>query len=418
MTYLFKLARRTAAQRALPLIALTATLAACNTDQLGPNSQGAEAPTTVESAPAATAIATPSFSATSSGIPYGMWRLPTNEYGSVFNVAMRNIAPTDLLSELAAIKNRGGKIVLMFAGKERNYIGKDGHFSLTMWKERVDRYKSVNFDSYVADGTIIAHYLIDEPNDPHNWGGVPVSGATVEAMAAYSKAIWPKMQTVVRVDPGYLVETGGPYRNLDIAWAQYVMRKGSPTDYIQQNVADAQKIGLQLITGMNITRGGSNGGEMTASQIVANGTAILANSYPCAFLNYFWYEPYVSRADIHSALVTLSQKADAHVARSCGGSTGGTTPPPPPPPPTPLPGVKGIVLTATKAIINHDVVVTLKWAGAAGTKVDFYRNGDYRRTIPNDGLGKAYPKRVGTYSYKICEAGKSRCSNTASVTLK
>jgi hypothetical protein len=411
MTYLFKLARRTASQRVLPLIALTAALAACNTDQLAPNSNQAEVVTLGEPAPGATATAAPSFSA-SSGIPYGMWRLPTDKFGSVFNVAMRNIAPSDLLSELAAIKSRGGKIVLMFAGKERNYIGNDGRFSLSMWKERVNRYKSVNFGSYVTDGTIIAHYLIDEPNDPHNWGGVPVSGAMVETMAAYSKSIWPQMPTVVRVDPGYLADTGGPYRNLDIAWAQYVMRKGSAGDYIRQNVADAQKVGLGLITGMNITRGGPTGGEMTATQIVSNGTAILAESYPCAFLNYFWYEPYVTRSDIRSALVTLSQKADAHVARSCAGSTGGSTPPPP------LPGITGIVLTATKATISGDVIVTLKWAGAAGTKVDLYRNGDYRRTIPNDGLTKVYPNRAGTYSYKICEAGKTRCSNTASVTLK
>jgi len=417
MTYLFKLARRTARQRVLPLIALTAALAACNTDQLAPNSDGAEVLPVSEPAPGATAIGAPSFSAGfRGGIPFGLYRLPTEQLGAVYNGIHRNIDPKSLLAELAAIKSRGGRVALKFAGKESNYIGSDGRFSMSMWKARVDSYRSVNFTSYVDDGTLMAHDLIDEPNDPHNWNGVPVSGAVVEQMAAYSKSIWPKLQTSVRVDPSYLAATGGPYRNLDIVWAQYVTRKGTPQDFIRANVAGAQKLGLSLITGMNLTRGGTGGAAMTPSQIVSFGTTLLAEPYVCAFISYAWFEPFITRTDIRSAMANLSQKATAHATRSCGGSTdGGSTPPPPP---APLPGINGIVLTATKATISGDVVVTLKWAGAAGTKVDFYRNGDYRRTIPNDGLAKAYPSRAGTYSYKICEAGKTRCSNTASVTLK
>jgi hypothetical protein len=410
MTYLFKLARRTAAQRALPLIALTAAIAACDTDRLT-NSSEAPVPTVT-----AEPVSAPTFAAGfRGGIPFGTWALPTTEFGAVFNGAHRNIAPEELLGELAAIKSRGGRVVLMFAGKERNYIGSDGHFSMSMWKQRVDRFRAVNFNSFVEDGTIIGHYLIDEPNDQSNWNGVAVTGAVVEQMAAYSKSIWPKMATVVRAEPAYLGATGGPYRNLDVAWAQYVSRKGDPGDYIRRNVADAQRVGLALITGLNLTRGSPTGFEMSPSQIVSAGTTLLAQSYPCAFISYHWELPFMGRTDVRAALAKLSQLAEDHAARSCGGST--TTPPPSEPPP-PLPGVKGIVLTATKVLVSGDVIVNLKWTGAAGTKVDFYRNGDYRRTIANDGTARAYPNRTGTYSFKICEAGRTRCSNSVSVTVR
>jgi hypothetical protein len=414
MTYLFKLARRTAAQRALPLIALTAALAACDADRLTNSSDNQIAPPAAEPFQGDPSFAT----GFRGGIPFGTWALPTSEFGPIFNGAQRNIAPDDLLRELAAIKSRGGRVVLMFAGKERNYIGSDGHFSLSMWKARVDRYRSVNFSSFLEDGTIIGHYLIDEPNDPTNWNGVPVTGKVVEQMAAYSKSIWPKMTTVVRAEPGYLGATGGPYHYLDVAWAQYVSRKGAPDDYIRSNVADAQRVGLALITGMNLTRGGPGGTAMTPSQIVSIGTTLLAQSYPCAFISYHWELPYMDRTDVRAALAKLSQLAASHATRSCGSGTSAPPPSDPPPPPPTLPGTKGIVLTATKVLQSGDVIVDLRWSGAAGSMVDFYRNGDFRRSIRNDGAARAYPSRSGIYTYKICEAGKSRCSNNVSVTIK
>lgn len=59
----------------------------------------------------------------------------------------------------------------------------------------------------------------------------------------------------------------------------------------------------------------------------------------------------------------------------------------------------------------------LSWSGATSANVDVYRNGAILTTTPNDGaytdtLGKVW----GTFTYQVCEAGTSTCSNTASVT--
>jgi hypothetical protein len=402
MTYLFKLARRTARQRVLPLIALAASVAACDADRLTNSSEDATV-TTGEPI----AIPIPLFATGfRGGIPFGTWALPTSEFGPVYNGAMRNIDPKVLRSELATIKERGGKVILAFAGNERHYRDGQHHFSLSMWKSRVDRFKSVDFNSFLDDGTIIGHYIIDEPNDAANWGGQPIPGTMVETMAAYSKQLWPKMATIARVEPSYLAETGGAYRFLDAAWAQYVTRKGEPGDFLRRNVADAQKLGLALVTGLNITKGSPTGGEMSASLVQSAGSTLLADAYPCAFISWEYRENYMSRSDIKAAMANLSQKAESHAMRSCSSA------------PISLPGVKGIVLTATKVLQGGEQVVNLAWSGAIGTMVDYYRNGDYRRTIRNDGSAKAYPHRAGTYSYKICDAGKTRCSNTASVTIK
>jgi hypothetical protein len=78
------------------------------------------------------------------GIPIGTFAMPTSEFGSLYNGALRNIRRYGLISELSAIRSRGGKVVLMMAGTQKYYQNADGSFSLTKCKARVDRYRNVN----------------------------------------------------------------------------------------------------------------------------------------------------------------------------------------------------------------------------------------------------------------------------------
>jgi subtilisin family serine protease len=60
----------------------------------------------------------------------------------------------------------------------------------------------------------------------------------------------------------------------------------------------------------------------------------------------------------------------------------------------------------------------LAWSGATGANVDVYRNGAYRTATANDG---AYTDNIGraggTFTYKVCNAGTTTCSNQASVSF-
>ncbi len=334
MTYTFKLSRRLARLRGPACVAAVLALVGCSdSDAFAPGHDGSGDTPSANSPALATSFA--------GGIPIGMFEQPLPDIGGRYNGAQLAISPNLLLDELAQIKSRGGKIVLMMAGSQPNYLNKDGTFNLSMWKERIDRYRSVNFDSYINDGTIIAHYIIDEPYDSANFGGKAVPGATIDEMARYSKSIWPKMPTVVRAEP-YLIQWESPYRYLDAAWAQYLARKGDPYAYIKKNVSSAQQMGLGLIVGLNLQHGGvPNGSAMNASEVESFGTALLSTSYSCAFISWIYEDKFLAQAGMGAAMDALRQKAENRSSPSCmpGGSAPDPTDPPPPPtePPPPPP---------------------------------------------------------------------------------
>jgi hypothetical protein len=263
------------------------------------------------------AVAEPALASASfaGGIPIGMASQPLTAFGGRFNGAKLTVGPGQIMEALSAVRSRGGKVALMLAGNPRYYRDGDGHFSLSKWKARVDRFKGINFASYVSDGTIIGHFLLDEPNDPSNWSGRPVPASMVEDMAQHSKQLWSGMPTIVRVEPSYL---GGNHRYLDAAWAQYLSRRGDVNDYIRRNVADAQQRGLGLVVGMNVIDGGTpNGSRMTASEVEAWGSALLSSSYPCAFISWTYSSDYLESSAVRSAMDALRRKAENRGTRSC-----------------------------------------------------------------------------------------------------
>lgn len=253
-----------------------------------------------------------------SGIPFGATAQPISLFGPTYTGGLINpVYPDSLLSYLAAIKAAKGRVVLSLPGGPGGYTNADGTFNLTKWKTRVSRYNLVKFDSYINDSTIIGNYIIDQPNCSTCWGGVSIPADTVEAMAQYSKSLWPKMATIARADPTWLATYAGQYTYLDAGWAQYVMRKGDVNTYLSDNVAAAQSKGLRLIVGLNLLDGGVNQASFTATQVKDFGSVLLASSYPCAFLSWQYNAAYFSQADIKSALSFLSKKAARHVPSYC-----------------------------------------------------------------------------------------------------
>jgi hypothetical protein len=416
MTHLHKLARRVARLRGAAALALTVLFAACNGDTLT-SPVDHSTPGSTGSVPAE-----PSFSTSyRGGIPFGNFHQPTSTWGSIYNGAMRNIMPTDLLSELRAIKDRGGKVMLNLAGAPARYTDNSGHFSLSMWKTSTDRFKNIDFSAFIQDGTVIGNFLLDEPNDPNNWNGIAVSPATVDEMARYSKSHWPNMPTVIRARPGYFPETP---RYLDAAWAQYHSKFGDPSRWISENIAAAKSRNMALVVGFNLLRG-NDGAPLTASQIESWGSDLLADSYPCAFLSWKYDQNYMGRSGVIQAMDYLSNKAANHSARTCRGTAGqtsGSTPDPDPTPtPTPTPTPQPISNTPIALSIGRiwwsdgRQYVRLVWSGARTSTVDVYRNGDFRKNVANDGR-QTFIRPLGglsSYTYRVCEKGSSVCSNGA-----
>jgi subtilisin family serine protease len=77
----------------------------------------------------------------------------------------------------------------------------------------------------------------------------------------------------------------------------------------------------------------------------------------------------------------------------------------------------GITLSATGYKVRGRQTVDLTWSGATSTNVDVHRNGSVITTTANDGVHTDNIGVVGggTYTYTVCEAGTSTCSNEATV---
>jgi len=257
------------------------------------------------------------------GIPMGVTQAPKSLYGR-YSGALSAPSADQLLNHLEAARRSGTRVMLVMVGNERNYKDSRGHFSFELWKGRVNLYRGINLTRYITDGTIMGHRLIDEPHDPSNWNGTTISRQTLDAMAKYSKSLWPGMATIVRAYPAYL--KGYRYSYLDGAWAQYAVRFGSITNFLNTNVNNAKAAGLSLTVGLNQIAGNRTGGlrgyysgfgALTATQLRTLGTALLNSTYPCAFLNWKYDDRYMARSDIKAALSAIASKARTRPSKSC-----------------------------------------------------------------------------------------------------
>jgi hypothetical protein len=269
-------------------------------------------------------------SAVAPGIAFGSFNMQNSYLSSVHTGAVRggDVDPTNIVAMLADAKAKGARFVIkMCRGRDSFVKNPDGTFSLTKWKALIDRYRSINLGPYIADGTLLGHYLIDEPHMAGKWGGKIISQATIEAMARYSKQIWPTMTTFVRTTPSWLAGAPITYTSLDAAWAQYAHGKGDVAKYVATEVTIAKAKRLGLIVGMNVFAGGDgssgirtpvySGYVMSASEIRRNATALLNQTYACGFFMWMHDVTYYGRSDIKAAMAEMSAKARTHVRTSC-----------------------------------------------------------------------------------------------------
>jgi hypothetical protein len=264
------------------------------------------------------------------GIMFGTFDLDLALLGALHTGTLRLPTPYTLPIELSTARARGARIVLRLSGSDSRVKNADGTFSFSKWKTWVDRFKTVNFSSYITDGTIVGHYLIDEPYRAVRWGGKIIPQSTIEQMAQYSKQLWPGMITFVRAPPSWLAGSTITYRYLDAGWAQYASYQGDATKWITAEVAKAKLKGLGIMVGANVLDGGNGSSgirgtlsgkySMSAAELRAYGTALLNQTYACGWFNWSYLytgSTYFARSDIKSAMTDLSNKAKTHVKTSC-----------------------------------------------------------------------------------------------------
>jgi len=284
-------------------------------DRTGPSSD--MAPTGTETAEAG-----------GTGIVFASSALTVAQINSVHTGLVETPTPSNLLSFLSQLRQKNGRVLIKLGGSENSYKNSDGTFNLTKWKSNVDRFRNIDFSSYIADGTIVGHYLVDEPHYKGRWGDQGISQATVEAAAQHSKLRWPNMPTLVSAPANWLASASITYVYLDAAWATYRSKTSSnPGEWLAQQVKRAQSKKLGLVAGMNVLDGGDGSSgirgtqprtwAMSAAELKRYGSALLAQSYICAFSMWRYSDSYYGRADVKSAMAELSTKARNHARTSC-----------------------------------------------------------------------------------------------------
>jgi hypothetical protein len=79
------------------------------------------------------------------------------------------------------------------------------------------------------------------------------------------------------------------------------------------------------------------------------------------------------------------------------------------------PPAASIVLSGRMSTSGRWVRAYLNWSGAQGGSIDVYRNGTRVSTTSNDGSTTDSPRGFGLFSYRVCVAGTSVCSNTVTL---
>jgi hypothetical protein len=325
MTGLSTLPYRSASLRGLAGALLLITGAACAGDEVGPSTEAL--PTTGIDGAVSFALDTRSRIP---GIVFASDGMRTNLINSVHTGSKLGgaVGPSNVLSLLAEARARKGRVLFKFSmGADKYVKNSDGTFSLSKWKTLVARFRNVNLNPYIADGTLLGHFLIDEPHRTSKWGGKVISHATLEAMAKYSKQLWPGLNTFTHTQMGWLANTSVTFNHLDAGWAQYTAGKGEVTKWITAEINHAKRKRLGLMVGLNALGGGSSSSgvkgywpgknAMSANEIRTYGTKLLNQSYACAFMVWAYNADYYGRSDMKSALADISSKARKHVKTSC-----------------------------------------------------------------------------------------------------
>ena len=173
------------------------------------------------------------------------------------------MAPGSIVKYIDSARASGVRLVLAMTGGSHDAFITAGAFDRAKWNARMDLFATPAIQaavaSGVADGTIVAASVMDEP-DHVSWGGI-MTGAEIDSMSQYVKAIFPTLRTatVVQLDwaPTHV------YTSLDLLIRQFSFDlfpnqgPAEPGAYRDAAIARAAAQHVGVLFSMNILDGGA-----------------------------------------------------------------------------------------------------------------------------------------------------------------
>ena len=260
--------------------------------------------------PFVSAGATPTPYPGALNFPYGPFYLPTGLFGPPYTGAMQSLGLFSTVSMLDGARAAGLHLIVNLSGNRVSFQKPDGSFDLLAWEALVAKFAGV-IEPYIADGTIVGHLMFDEPQDGSNWNGLPVPCADIEAAAVYSKLLWPGMQTGAGTHATWIAAQPCNWNAFDFTLTPYKSKRGTAADFMNDNIAAAQSVGLKYYASINVEIGGAGGAEVSAAELQSWGSTFIGNPNVCGLTFWQYSDAYFTRSDIVPVLTDLGAQAAA-----------------------------------------------------------------------------------------------------------
>jgi hypothetical protein len=189
------------------------------------------------------------------------------------NIGVGPTSPDQLIAQLALAKQKKHRRALFLPDGSHTPILTNGKFDIAKWKSRMRVFATPALKAAiaqgVADGTISALYLIDEPSNS-TWGGVFATSTLagvhgqgmrlLDEMGRYADSLFPGTPTaVVGIAHLFKADSLPPFKYVDAIASQYDWWQGRASRIVGSGCAtgsltDAQKVRCWVDTMTAITK--------------------------------------------------------------------------------------------------------------------------------------------------------------------
>ena len=254
-------------------------------------------------------------------------------------------SPAGVLNILKRADSLGVRVAIRLTPGNDKLADANGHFVMSRWTSAFDNsVAGVDPRPYLRNGTLVGHYAIDEPFGDFS----PMSGETLESICEYAKSVpnWESVPCFIRDLNTRLADSApaGGYKHVDAGWAQIADHQyntggtydGNMGAYFRANLTRGRQVGLALMYGFNLLKGGREGEAwgcpqpgftdthncaMNPAELreVADTLAVIGNDQGCGINGWriatddgspeaTEARAYYFRSDIQSALTYLKNK--------------------------------------------------------------------------------------------------------------
>jgi hypothetical protein len=269
----------------------------------------------------------------SDGKLLGVWHSPKEDLDELASYGVNTVIysprnPDDIVDYLATAESLGIRVMVNLA-RHREMIDqsclsaqqdpskdtKNCPFDPEAFRSALERYRSVDLEKF-SQTSFYAHFMVDEPFDPTNWGGDPVSAEDLRLANAYSKDVLGE-NIPTAIDAGYL-PGDVPGGLADILMSTFYSNKerrfGSLEVYLEDQwsnlaIARNEQADLRYVVSLQAFGGGEYGAFPSTAEMETK--AISACKHPSVdgVLWWSWFKPQL----IDFSTVLKDSEAEAYI---------------------------------------------------------------------------------------------------------